>query len=290
MEPVLQRLTLKHITAVIILLKLALLVFLILKIIAYSRESVDFFVSQEFFVFLGIGFLAQLIDGTLGMAYGVSCSSLLLTFGVSPAMATASVHTAEVFTTGASGLSHLFLQNVNKTLLFRIVGPGILGAMVGAFLISKVLDGDLIKPFISAYLLIMGILMLYKSYRPLQSKEAVKRISLLGLSGGFLDAIGGGGWGPIVTSNLIIQGKTPKETIGTVNTAEFFIAFASTGVFLFFVGIDSWEVVAGLIAGGVLAAPIGAFMAKIIQPRVLMRLVGVIIILISAYAVLKPLL
>jgi uncharacterized protein len=287
---VLQRLTLRHITAVIILLKLALLVFLILKIVAYSQESVSFFVRQEFFVFLVIGFLAQLIDGTLGMAYGVSCSSLLLAFGVSPAVATASVHTAEVFTTGASGLSHLFLRNVNKSLLLRIVGPGILGAVVGAFLISKVLDGNLIKPFISAYLLIMGTLILYKSYRPLKNKEAVKRIPLLGLSGGFFDAIGGGGWGPIVTSNLIIQGKTPQETIGTVNTAEFFIAFCSTGVFLFFVGIDSWEVVTGLIAGGVLAAPIGAFMARIINPKVLMRLVGVIIILISAYSIVKALL
>jgi uncharacterized protein len=287
---VLQRLTLRHITAVIILLKLALLVFLILKIVAYSQESVSLFVRQEFFVFLVIGFLAQLIDGTLGMAYGVSCSSLLLAFGVSPAVATASVHTAEVFTTGASGLSHLFLRNVNKSLLLRIVGPGILGAVVGAFLISKVLDGNLIKPFISAYLLIMGTLILYKSYRPLKNKEAVKRIPLLGLSGGFFDAIGGGGWGPIVTSNLIIQGKTPQETIGTVNTAEFFIAFCSTGVFLFFVGIDSWEVVTGLIAGGVLAAPIGAFMARIINPKVLMRLVGVIIILISAYSIVKALL
>jgi uncharacterized membrane protein YfcA len=204
-------------------------------------------------------------------------------------VATASVHTAEVFTTGVSGLSHLFLQNVNKSLLFRIVVPGILGAVIGAFLISKVLDGDLIKPFISAYLLVMGLLILYKSYRPLKSKEEIRRVSLLGLAGGFLDAIGGGGWGPIVTSNLIIQGKTPQETIGTVNTAEFFIAFFSTGVFLFFVGIDSWIVVAGLIAGGVLAAPIGAFMAKRINPKILMRLVGIIIILISVYAIVKSL-
>jgi uncharacterized membrane protein YfcA len=281
----LQKLSLKHITAVIILLKLALLVFLICKVVAYSRESVGLAINQEFFIFIGVGFLAQLIDGTLGMAYGVSCSTLLLSFGVSPAVATASVHTAEVFTTGVSGLSHLFLGNVNKTLLLRIVVPGIIGAVAGAYLISKVLDGDMIKPFISAYLLILGTVILVKSYQPLRHQERTPRIPLLGLAGGFLDAIGGGGWGPIVTSNLIVQGKTPKETIGTVNTAEFFIAFFSTGVFLFFVGIESWQVVAGLIVGGVLAAPIGAFVAKRINPRILMRLVGIIIVLISTYTI-----
>jgi uncharacterized membrane protein YfcA len=281
----LQRLSLKHITAVIILLKIGLLVFLVAKIAAYSRESVEAALGQEFYIFIGVGFLAQLIDGTLGMAYGVSCSTLLLSFGVPPAVATASVHTAEVFTTGVSGLSHLFLQNVNKMLLLRIVVPGILGAVVGAYLISEVLDGNLIKPYISAYLLILGTLILVKSYRPLQYKEETKRLPLLGLAGGFLDAIGGGGWGPIVTSNLIVQGKTPQETIGTVNTAEFFIAFFSTGVFLYFIGIDNWEVVAGLIIGGVLAAPIGAIMAKRINAKILMRLVGIIVILISAYSI-----
>jgi uncharacterized protein len=286
----LQRLSLKHITALIILLKASLVVFLVLKIVPFSQHSVELSFSQDFYIWVGAGFLAQLIDGALGMAYGVSCSTLLLTFGVPPAVATASVHTAEVFTTGVSGLSHLFLQNVNKSLLLRIVVPGILGAMVGAFLIAKVLDGNLIKPFISAYLLIMGMLILLKSYRPLKKDGEAKRIPLLGLAGGFLDAIGGGGWGPVVTSNLIVQGKTPQETIGTVNTAEFFIAFFSTGVFLFFVGIDSWQVVAGLIAGGVLAAPIGAYMAKQINPKTLMRSVGVIIILISAFTISKSLL
>jgi hypothetical protein len=281
----LQRLSLKHITATIILLKIILLVFLILKIVAYSQGPVEFTLNQDFFLFIGVGFLAQLIDGALGMAYGVSCSTLLLTFGVPPAVATASVHTAEVFTTGVSGLSHLFMQNVNKTLLLRIMVPGILGAVIGAYLISEVLDGDLIKPFISAYLLIMGTVILIKSYRPLKSTGEAKRIPLLGLVGGFLDAIGGGGWGPIVTSNLIVQGKTPQETIGTVNTAEFFIAFFSTGVFLFFVGIDRWEVVAGLIIGGVLAAPIGAFMVKSINSKMLMRSVGILIVLISAYTI-----
>ncbi|GEO05364.1 UPF0721 transmembrane protein [Adhaeribacter aerolatus] len=279
------RFSLKHIGILIIGLKFALLAFLVLKVIYFSEQPPDYVFDQRFFFIMVAGFLAQLIDGTLGMAYGVSCSTLLLSLGLPPAVATASVHTAEVFTTGVSGLSHLFMQNVNKVLFFRIVIPGILGAVIGAYLISEVLDGNVIKPYISGYLLIMGILILVKSFRKLPGVERVRRLLLLGFSGGFLDAVGGGGWGPIVTSNLIFQGKTPQETIGTVNTAEFFVAFCSTGVFLFFVGIDSWKVVLALIAGGVLAAPVGAVMAKRVKPKTMMRLVGFIIILISAYTI-----
>jgi uncharacterized protein len=285
----LQRLSLKHISAVIIALKISLLLFLVLKINYFSVSPPDFALNQKFFIVMGAGFLAQLIDGTLGMAYGVSCSTLLLSFGLPPAVASASVHTAEVFTTGVSGLSHLLMQNVNKMLFFRIVIPGVLGAVIGAYLISEVLDGDIIKPFISGYLLIMGLLILIKSFRNLLSQERVRRLPLLGLAGGFLDAVGGGGWGPIVTSNLIFQGKTPKETIGTVNTAEFFVAFFSTGVFLFFVGLENWPIVLALILGGVLAAPVGALLAKRVKPIIMMRLVGVVIMLISLYTIAKSL-
>ncbi|MDB5264324.1 MAG: hypothetical protein JWQ14_3607 [Adhaeribacter sp.] len=283
------KLSLRHISAVMITLKIGLLLFLIVKIIYFSAQPPVFSFDQKFFIIMGAGFLAQLIDGTLGMAYGVSCSTLLLTFGLPPAVASASVHTAEVFTTGVSGLSHLFLQNVNKALFFRIVIPGVLGAVIGAYLISEVLDGDMIKPYISGYLLVMGILILIKSFRVLPTVERVRRVFLLGISGGFLDAVGGGGWGPIVTSNLIFQGKTPQETIGTVNTAEFFVAFFSTGVFLFFVGLDSWPVVLALILGGVLAAPVGAVLAKRVKPKTMMRLVGIIIVLISTYTIYKSL-
>ena len=284
-----QRFSLRHISALMIGLKLSLLVFLVLKVLFFSPHPPAFPFDQQFFIIMGAGFLAQLIDGTLGMAYGVSCSTLLLTFGLPPAVASASVHTAEVFTTGVSGLSHLFLQNVNKALFFRIVLPGVLGAVIGAYLLAEVLDGEVIKPYISGYLLLMGLLILIKSFRVLPTVERVKRVFLLGLSGGFLDAVGGGGWGPVVTSNLIMQGKTPQETIGTVNTAEFFVAFFSTGVFLFFVGLDSWPVVLALILGGVLAAPVGAVLVKRVQPQILMRLVGMVIVLVSAYTIYKSL-
>jgi uncharacterized membrane protein YfcA len=226
-----------------------------------------------------------MIDGTLGMAYGVSCTTFLLHFGVSPAVASASVHTAEVFTTGVSGLSHLYLKNVDKKLFLRLAIPGIIGAVIGAFLLSKVLNGHAVKPFIAGYLLILGILILIKSIKEPLFKDEIKRISPLGFFGGLLDAIGGGGWGPIVTSNIIHRGKTPQITIGTVNTAEFFVAFFSTGVFLFFIGMEGWKTILGLILGGVLAAPVGAYLVKYIKSRTLMFLVGLGIIITSCYTI-----
>ncbi|MCC9166308.1 sulfite exporter TauE/SafE family protein [Pontibacter harenae] len=284
------KLSLKHIGGLIIGLKVSLVLFLLLKVFVFPEESFQLSLSSDFFIFMLAGFLAQLIDGALGMAYGVSCTTFLLNFGVPPAIASASVHTAEVFTTGVSGLSHLFLKNVNMRLFLKLAIPGVLGAVVGAYLVSAVFDGGVLKPYISAYLMLIGVVLLVKSFKAIQSKQEAKRVSLLGVVGGFCDAIGGGGWGPIVTSNLIMQGKTPKETIGTVNTAEFFVTFFSTGVFLFIVGVDSWQVVLGLIAGGVIAAPFGALMSKRIQPKTLMRLVGVIIILTSSYTIFKALL
>ncbi|TXK49224.1 sulfite exporter TauE/SafE family protein [Pontibacter qinzhouensis] len=283
------KISLKHIGRLIIALKVGLVIFLALKVLVYSDTSYSITFDSTFLIFVAAGFLAQIVDGALGMAYGVSCSSLLLYFGVSPAVASASVHTAEVFTTGVSGLSHLFLKNVNTKLFLKIVIPGVIGAVIGAWLISDYFDGNMVKPYVSGYLLLIGMLLIVKSFRNIKPKEEVKRVSLLGLTGGFFDAVGGGGWGPIVTSNLILQGKTPNETIGTVNTAEFFVAFFSTGVFLFFVGIDSWQIVLGLITGGVVAAPIGAFMAKKIKPKTLMLMVGILIVAISSFTIYKSL-
>jgi uncharacterized membrane protein YfcA len=235
-----------------------------------------------------VGFFAQLVDGTLGMAYGVSCSTLLLNFGVAPKVATAAVHTAEVFTTGVSGLSHLKFGNIDKKLFLRIVITGVAGAMIGAYLISAVFDGKLIKPYIATYLLVLGIVILVKGILNQPKPESkIKYAEVLALFGGFFDAIGGGGWGPIVTSNLINQGKNPRETIGTVNTAEFFVAFFGTGVFLFFVGIDSWKTVLGLIIGGVIAAPIGAYFASRVNKKTIMILIGAVIILTSSYTLYK---
>ncbi len=274
----------QHISALILIFKVAIISWLVWQFFS-SHQNKILTIDTEFFLFCLAGFTAQIIDGTLGMAYGVSCTTFLLHLGITPAVASASVHTAEVFTTGVSGLSHLYLKNVDRKLFIRLAIPGIIGAMLGAFLLAKILDGNVVKPFIAGYLLVLGILIVIKSYREPLFKDEIKRIAPLGFFGGLLDAIGGGGWGPIVTSNIIHRGKTPQLTIGTVNTAEFFVAFFSTGVFLFILGMAGWKVILGLIVGGVLAAPVGAYLVKFIRPRQLMFLVGVIIIVTSCYTI-----
>ncbi len=271
----------------IITLKLILICFLLITILPELKVA-DTHLDATFYQFIVVGFVAQMIDGTLGMAYGVSCSTLLLHFGVAPRVATAAVHTAEVFTTGVSGLTHLRFKNIDRKLFLRIVVTGSIGAMIGAYLISEVLDGKVIKPYIAAYLLILGIVIIAKGIRNRQKVEKeVKYAEWLAFIGGLCDAIGGGGWGPIVTSNIIHQGKNPRETIGTVNTAEFFVAFFSTGVFMFFVGVESWQIVLGLIAGGVIAAPVGALFASKINRQVLMIIIGIVITLTSMYTIYK---
>jgi uncharacterized membrane protein YfcA len=287
----LNTISLRHIGILMILLKSALILFFILQIIFFSTEGNPLSFNNDIFIFIAAGFAAQLIDGALGMAYGVSCNSLLLGFGIPPALASASIHTAEVFTTGVSGLSHLLLRNVNRRLLLKIAIPGVIGSAAGAFLISNIFDGGIIKPVISGYLLLMGVLILRKSLSKAEIVPQTKtgKVSFLGLAGGFFDAVGGGGWGPIVTTNLIHRGNTPKQTIGTVNTAEFFVSFVSTGIFIFFLGVQNWQIVLGLIIGGVIASPIGALLAGKIKPKILMTLVGITIITISAITIIKAL-
>lgn len=286
-----EKISLKYVAGVMIVLKASLLGFLLWKIFtSHPNPLYSFNVDKEFILFVGAGFLAQIIDGALGMAYGVSCSTMLLGIGVPPAIASASVHTAEVFTTGVSGLSHIFMRNIDKRLFFRLVFTGIVGAVIGAFLISKILDGKVVKPYIAGYLLLLGIYILIKSFRAIKSnKSNWKFAPVLGFAGAFFDAIGGGGWGPIVTSNLIDKGNSPKEVIGTVNTAEFFVTFFSTGVFIFFLGIEAWKPVLALILGGVIAAPIGAYILRFMTPKTIMRLVGILIILTSSYTIYKSL-
>jgi len=280
----------RHIGIAILVLKTSLIAYLIYAVSTKPHTEL-LLLDTTLWQFILVGFLAQLVDGTLGMAYGVSCSTLLLNLGVSPKIATAAVHTAEVFTTGVSGLSHLKFGNIDKKLFLRIVITGVIGAMIGAYLISAVFDGKLIKPYIATYLLVLGIVILIKGIRNQPKPESkIKHAESLALFGGFFDAIGGGGWGPIVTSNLINQGKNPRETIGTVNTAEFFVAFFGTGVFLFFVGIDSWKTVLGLIIGGVIAAPIGAYFASRVNKKTIMILIGAVIILTSTYTLYKTIL
>lgn len=236
--------------------------------------------QQEFLTYLLVGFVAQMIDGALGMAYGVSSTSFLISAGVSPAIASVSVHMSEVITTGISGLSHWKLGNVNKRLFRKLVIPGALGGAAGAYVLTS-FDGDIIKPYVSVYLLIMGILIISKAFKKVIAFKDPQRIHWLALLGGFIDASGGGGWGPLVTTTLLSSGNHPRFAIGTVNAAEFLVALIASGTFIMLIGINSWQVVVGLMVGGTIAAPLGAYVCRKINLRIAMILVGLVIIVLS---------
>jgi uncharacterized protein len=231
-------------------------------------------------LFTLVGFIAQIIDGSIGMAYGVSSTSFLLSIGVSPAAASASVHIAEVFTSGASGLSHLKFGNVNKKLFRVLVIPGSIGAIIGAYILSN-FDGKWIKGYIAIYLLIMGTIVIRKALGKRKAKRKTRRLGILALFGGFVDAVGGGGWGPVVASTLMGNGRNPRYTIGSVNLAEFFIALAGAGTFTLFIGLDNWLVIVGLVVGGLFAAPFAAYICSRVNHRTLMIIVGLVIITLS---------
>lgn len=237
---------------------------------------------EMFLWFLLVGFVAQSIDGALGMAYGVSCNSILLGIGIPPASASAWVHFAQVFTSLASGISHWKMGNVDWKLAKRLLIPGVLGSILGAFLLSNV-NGDLVKPAIALYLFVMGIVILRKVKKKHASKfnRDSRSLPVLATTGGFADAIGGGGWGPIVNSTLVSKGKIARYAIGTGNFVEFFVSLASASTFLFFVKELSLAPVLGLILGGIVAAPFAAYICKLIKPKHLMIGVGVLIILLS---------
>ncbi len=238
--------------------------------------------------FIAVGFAAQLVDGALGMAFGVICSTLLVgVLGVPPAQASARVHVVECFTTAVSGLNHLFHGNIDKKLFFRLLIPGAVGGIAGAYLLSNI-DGDLVKPFVLLYLAAIGIWLLIRGiFYPPKTREA-KFVEPLGLAGGFLDAAGGGGWGPVVTSNLLVQGAEPRKVIGTVNAVEFFLTVIISAAFIWNLGIaDVAGATLGLLIGGVLAAPLGAIVAKRVPAKVLLILVGIVLTLTSSYGVWK---
>ncbi len=239
----------------------------------------------RFLLYVLIGFAAQMIDGTLGMAYGVSCRTFLKTVaGLPSALASAVVHVAEVPTTLASGLSHLRLKNVDKPLLLRLLIPGILGGVLGAWFLSSV--GDTLEPFIDAYLIVMGVIILRKAFHSVQKERHIGNgVYPLGFAGGFLDATGGGGWGPVVTSTMVAVGHDVKKTIGTVNTAEFLVTLAETTAFAVLLSdfTSYWQTILGLIAGGVCAAPLAAWFCKKIPVRPLLAIVGLLIIGLNLY-------
>jgi uncharacterized membrane protein YfcA len=235
--------------------------------------------------FIAVGIGAQLVDGALGMAFGVISNTLLISLGVSPAAASAGVHTVESFTTCVSGISHIFHRNVDWKLLARVTIPGVIGAALGAYLLSNI-DGSTTKPFVLAYLTGIGLFLTYRGIRYPPHHKPARIVEPLGLVGGFLDAAGGGGWGPVVTGNLLAQGAEPRRTIGTVNTAEFLVTLTASITFIATLGLAAFTVATvGLLIGGILAAPLGAWLVKRLPPRPLLIAVGILLTVTSLYGV-----
>ena len=254
--------------------------------------------NKDLIKYLVVGLLAQMVDGALGMAYGATATSFLVSIGVTTMNASASIHIAEVFTTGASGISHLKFGNVNKKLFRNLLIPGIIGAVIGAALLSLLEQGTLfseddvkkyIRPLTMVYTMILGIIVLRKALIKVKPKSKITKVTPLALFGAFMDSIGGGGWGPIVTSTLISSGRAINYTIGSVNLAEFFVALSSSITFILFAGLEPglWQVIIGLIIGGVFASPFAALLVNKVKRKPLMLFVGSFIIFLSISTLLK---
>ncbi len=242
--------------------------------------------SADLLLYIAIGFAAQVIDGALGMAYGVTASSLLLGPGIPPAVSSATVHAAECFTTGTSALSHHAFGNIDRQLFRRLQMPGVIGAAVGACQLAS-LPSDALKPWIAAYLLLIGVVILVKAFRDVPSRKVTSHLAPLGFFGALIDAIGGGGWGPIVASNLLARGNAIRFTVGTVNAVEFFVTLTASLMFLLKLGLSHWPIIIGLALGGVVAAPLGAWMVRHVRPRPMLCVVGLLVVVLSMRTLLK---
>lgn len=241
--------------------------------------------SGEILLYAAVGFVAQLIDGALGMAFGVISSTLLLSLGVPPAAASAGVHTVESFTTAASALSHVAHKNVDWRMFARLAIAGMIGGVVGAYVLASV-SAETARPLVLAYLSGVGLYLLWRGIKYPPREKQPRFIAPLGLVGGFLDAAGGGGWGAVVTSNLLVQGASPRKAIGTVSTAEFFLTVTISATFIAALGLEAFTVATvGLLIGGVAAAPLGAFLAARVPAKPLLVFVGLMLTITSAYGV-----
>jgi len=256
---------------------------------AQSPEDTVFDLSAvsavELLPFVAVGFVAQFVDAALGMAFGVISSTLLLSLGVPPASVSSGVHTVESFTTAASAVSHVAHKNVDWRLFARLVVPGVIGGVLGAYVLTQI-PAQAARPMIMAYLAVIGVYLLWRglTYPPVERRPRI--VVPLGLVGGFLDAAGGGGWGPVVTSNLLVQGASPRKTIGTVNTAEFFLTVTISMTFITALGVSAFTIAtAGLLIGGIMASPLGAFVAAHVPAKPLLVMIGIVLTLTSAFGI-----
>jgi uncharacterized protein len=245
------------------------------------KPRIIIFMGATFLKFFCIGFFAQMVDGAIGMAYGIISTIFMLSAGIHPAAASASVHASKVFTTAASGISHLLIGNVNRPLFKVLMLSGMVGAVSGAAMIT-IIPSAMVVRLVSVYLTVMGLVIVAKAVRQHKVRSGQQKgAAVLGLAGGFLDAAGGGGWGPIVTTTLLNRGVLPRYAIGTVSLSEFFVSLFASLTFLVTIGIGNWWMVFGLISGGIIAAPLAAYCCKIIPKYPMMLLVGSVIVVLS---------
>jgi hypothetical protein len=243
----------------------------------------------ELLPFIAIGFAAQLVDGALGMAFGVISSTLLISLGVPPKAASAGVHLVECFTTGVSGISHMLHRNVDGRLFARLVIPGVMGGVLGAYVLTQI-SAEVARPFVLTYLALIGLYLIWRGTGHPPHERDPRVIAPIGLVGGFLDAAGGGGWGPIVTSNLLVQGATPRKVIGTVSASEFFLTVSISATFIATLGWEAFTAATvGLLIGGVAAAPLGAYVAKRVSSQRLLLMVGIVLTITSAWGIYRAL-
>lgn len=245
--------------------------------------------DSNFHWMLLAGFLAQLVDGSLGMGYGVTSATVLLSAGISPAAISGSIHTAEIFSSAASGYSHYRFGNVNMKLFRVLVIPGVIGAVLGALLLTWLgnSNGVWLQGILACYTLFLGVKFLINAFRKRQRSKKFKNYRTLAGAGGFLDSFGGGGWGPLVTTTLINKGRSPKYVIGSVSLTEFFVTLASAFTFFTILGISHWQVIVALMTGGIIAAPIAAKLAGKMPRKTAFILLGVLVIVWSMRILLK---
>jgi hypothetical protein len=262
-----------------------------LQTVADSTVSFYHSLDQAFLLMILAGFLAQMVDGATSMGYGVTSAIVLMSANVSPAAISGSIHTAEIFASGASGYSHYRFGNVNKKMFKALLIPGVLGAVAGAFLLVKFGETHIayVRPIMAVYTLFLGIKIFINAFKNNLIKKKFKHYGWLAGVGGFLDSFGGGGWGPIVTSTLITKGRTPRFVVGSVSLTEFFVTVASAFTFFTLIGVQHWQVILGLVLGGLIASPFAAKLNGKLPKKVSFILLGTVVVIWSVRILVKVL-
>lgn len=253
------------------------------------NSAAHFVTTPLFFKSVLLGFCAQMLGSSLGMAYSVTCSSVLLSLGISPVMVSASVHTSEVVNRLFSGLSHFRFGNIDIPIFKKLALYGAAGALCGAFVLTSVPVG-ILRPVMAAILLLMGVRILRMAFFTDHLAQKPTRLEPLGFAGGVIDVVGGGGWGPVVTTTLMLRGNDAHIVIGSINFAKFFVAVVESAALLILLKSPEWTIIAGLIAGGLCAAPLGVWGCRRLPKKILLLLVGLLVCGLSIRSILKALL